>query len=153
MVTVYVATHLDTPAINIPYCAVLRTGAAVKALGEHVLNDATGENISHKNRYYSELTALYWIWKNTTDERVGLCHYRRYFSPVLFLDPIKKGVTVSFDVARSLLGYDAQGTLFDVELKLGDIIIPTKIHTGVSAASWYCATHSRDDWDQMIKAL
>jgi hypothetical protein len=153
MVKVYVVTHLDTPPINIPYCAVLRTGAAGKTLRADVLSDATLENISHKNRYYCELTALYWIWKNTTDERVGLCHYRRYFSPVLFPDSIKKGAAVNFDVARTLLGYDSQGVLFDVELKLGDIIIPTKIHSGVSAESWYCATLSRDDWGQMIKAL
>ena len=43
------------------------------------LADDTGDNISAKNCYYSELTGLYWVWKNVKDpDYVGVCHYRRY---------------------------------------------------------------------------
>ena len=43
------------------------------------LSDNTGDNISHKNSYYSELTGVYWVWKNFKDsENVGICHYRRF---------------------------------------------------------------------------
>lgn len=42
--------------------------------------DDTGENISVKNRYYCELTGIYWVWKNTRQEVIGACHYRRFFT-------------------------------------------------------------------------
>ncbi len=63
----------------------IQVGAAL--CKERVANllDSDGENISEKNRNYSELTALYWIWRNRLIfsskeeewEYYGLAHYRR----------------------------------------------------------------------------
>ena len=47
-------------------------------LSEYV-GDDTGDNISDKNPFFCELTGLYWLWKNTDSEYVGMVHYRRYF--------------------------------------------------------------------------
>ena len=43
------------------------------------IGDDTGDSISELQPYINELVVLYWIWKNTSHEYVGLCHYRRYF--------------------------------------------------------------------------
>lgn len=42
--------------------------------------DNIGDNISDKNLYYCELTALYWAWNNLECDYLGLVHYRRYFT-------------------------------------------------------------------------
>lgn len=54
--------------------------------------DDTGDNISSKNPYYSELTGIYWAWKNTRQDITGACHYRRFFTaqPEPFLYRLKR---------------------------------------------------------------
>lgn len=39
-----------------------------------------GDNISRLNLYVNEITALYWLWKNTRHDFIGFCHYRRFFT-------------------------------------------------------------------------
>ncbi|MCR2048722.1 DUF4422 domain-containing protein [Acetatifactor muris] len=46
---------------------------------ETYLSEKNGDNISALNEKINECTALYWIWKNTKEEYIGLNHYRRYF--------------------------------------------------------------------------
>lgn len=77
-IQIFAMTHktFDTPPD--PLYVSLQVGHAThEDLG--YLADDTGDNISAKNCYYSELTGLYWVWKNVKDlDYVGVCHYRRY---------------------------------------------------------------------------
>jgi len=54
-------------------------GVALDNVGRYFITDDKGDNISGKNRQYCELTVMYWIWKNTDSEYIGLSHYRRRF--------------------------------------------------------------------------
>lgn len=78
----YVVTHKVLPPEHIKTFPdkyiVINAGAAMRDdLG--YLRDDTGENISKLNPYINELTAVYWVWKNTSHTAVGFCHYRRFF--------------------------------------------------------------------------
>lgn len=42
--------------------------------------ESEGKNIGEYNDRINELTGLYYIWKNTVSNFVGMCHYRRFFS-------------------------------------------------------------------------
>ena len=63
----------------------IQVGAALCEERVADLIDCEGEHISYKNVNYSELTALYWLWKNVLvaqekqgeEQYFGLCHYRR----------------------------------------------------------------------------
>ena len=57
----------------------IQVGADLSQIDLRISKDNTGDNISKKNANYCELTALYWLWKNSDSDYVGLMHYRRLF--------------------------------------------------------------------------
>jgi len=59
-------------------------GLGEKHFNENWLTDKSGINISEKNKYYSECTFHYWLWKNYLDKIedgwIGFCQYRKFWS-------------------------------------------------------------------------
>ena len=83
-------SNLEIYCTSIQYFNILdKLPSYIKPLGlgnndfpEHWLTEKNGENISNLNKYFSEWTGLYWIWKNrlnnTSDhDWMGNCHYKK----------------------------------------------------------------------------
>ena len=86
-VKILVACHKPADVYRDNVYTPIHVGRAVSKCTDKMqdmIGDDTGDNISAKNPFYSELTAQYWLWKNVHDvDYVGLCHYRRYFKHLI----------------------------------------------------------------------
>lgn len=82
MNVIYIATHKQYEFPMDKGYQPIHVGKknSVSDLGANVIGDDSGDSISELNSSYCELTALYWIWKNSQADIVGLVHYRRYFA-------------------------------------------------------------------------
>lgn len=132
---IYMAKSIyDKPlqtSISLPgYIQPIQVGAALteERLEPDILTDCEGDNISHKNRQYSELTALYWMWKHSSEDVVGLCHYRRQF----------------------VLPEEWQAIMEEQNI---DVILPVPTFVPPSIAENYRERHEGDDWDFLIDYL
>ena len=77
--TIYISTF-NKKVLRIKGGIPIEVGAAIRSNFIYELYDNTGNNISYENKYYGELTGLYWIWKNVNiadDDIIGFCHYNK----------------------------------------------------------------------------
>jgi len=80
-VKIYVCHHKSSPYIKNECIIPIQVGRALSDNKlDYCIGDDTGDNISHKNKSWCELTAIYWAWKNDDADYYGLMHYRRYLS-------------------------------------------------------------------------
>lgn len=103
---VYVITHKHFDYQKLPkdYTPLL-VGAFNKENKDNFLVDNAGDNISQKNYSYCEETGLYWLWKHADDKRIGLAHYRRFFSDntnrkMMYLNLLLKNHTNIISVSK-----------------------------------------------------
>lgn len=80
---VFVPIHVGRDVANEMSKDGMANSFDIDWLNKNCIGDNSGENISLQNRKYSELTALYWAWKNYdklgNPDYIGLMHYRRHF--------------------------------------------------------------------------
>ena len=134
---IYIATHKLFSSPNLEGYIPIQVGAEGKTdLG--FIKDNTGDNISSKNAHYCELTGLYWIWKNVSDEYVGIVHYRRYFSK-----------TELFSSEKYIYRFDELRSFLDSV----DIILPEREYykTNARYAMGDCITN--ENFEQMRKSV
>lgn len=145
---IFVCYHKPTFLLKSDVVTPLHVG---KVLSQHDLGfigDDTGTNISHKNPYFCELTATYWIWKNIQADVVGLFHYRRFIN---FRDDHKKihRLTPSFLSDYGITKDNIKNILLDY-----DIILPQKSKPcNKSLYDFYNKDHVKSDMDLLIKIL
>jgi len=79
---ILIATHQPYIFPDLPLYEPVQAGAVNGKAITGCLRDDRGDNISAKNPFYSELTVLYWAWRNGCYAKGtlgGLVHYRRHF--------------------------------------------------------------------------
>ncbi len=127
-----------------PYFPI-QVGKSISSVDLGIQGDDTGDNISHKNANYCELTGLYWAWKNLKGvDVIGLCHYRRYFDfhrQCQFGIPQTEFGTESFNK----LNLSLTDEYIERVLK-GKIVIPSPLHSPQTLMQSYCESHVSDDF-------
>ena len=126
-IKILVATHKKAHMPMDDMYLPVRVGNALAKDDFGYTGDDTGDNISEKNPYFCELTALYWGWKNVKADYIGLAHYRRYFS--CRSGRWKYSLILTKEEAESYLSK-------------ADVVLPKKRHYFIeSLASHYKHTH------------
>lgn len=106
----------------------IQSGCALTEKRIAALSDDSGENISRLNPVYSELTALYWVWKHKRSSYVGWSHYRR------MLD----------------IGTDELEAFMQEGI---DVIMPAPMLFEQSVKEQYSSSHALDAWEAMMEVL
>lgn len=131
-ISIYIASHKKFNPPSIEGYLPIEVGADLR--DEHYFDvmDNTGDNISKKNNSFCELTAYYWIWKNSQADIVGLMHYRRYLGRKQFDDTNNN--------------YINSNEIVDI-LKKYDLILPTPFtwkHHNVESGYYACEGYKKD---------
>lgn len=147
---IFTCYHKQYPVCASDVLTPIHVGKTLSKTDLGFLCDNTGNNISEKNPYYCELTATYWIWKNVTEDIVGLCHYRRYFN---FNNHHEKINKLDADFAN----FSGNKTsIIDPIFKEFDIILPysksVKKHP-VSLYDFYAKEHVQSDMDVLLDII
>ena len=135
---IYIAIHKKSKVLNRSCYIPIQVGAEGKEdLG--YIKDNTGDNISCKNPNYCELTGLYWMWKHSKADIIGLVHYRRYFVKSFFTTNIEKAITEE-DVNNYLKKYN--------------IILPKPYYTyKKTVEEQYAIDHNIEDYKKLREII
>lgn len=132
---------LKHPGTGKKWLSSLQAGADLTDLRAGEYFDNTGENISHKNVNYCELTALYWIWKNILPDaykedelRIGKAEYYGLFQYRRFLN------VTDADLCR-------------IQEGLMDVILPFPTLHEPDIREHHERYIKEEDWNAMLRAL
>ena len=123
------------------------------------LRDNQLDNISSKNENFSELTAIYSIYKNylKNSEYIGFCHYRRFlicdirFS--LYLYKIIK--FISNDIFKNIMKKKIENSIIKLNKECAsyDLILPRKIKIPMTLKEHYEKYHYIEHLEKLLDIL
>ncbi len=161
-IQIAVAYHKNSEMIKNECLYPIHVGRACSDLDLDMPGDDTGDNISAKNFGYAELTAIYWLWKNSDADIKGLFHYRR------FLDLNTKSAHIDDNVYEYPLtdNFNAERFLKQIAVSKENIISLLKKHTILTRKredlySWsrysvrghYAAAHHGEHLDKALMII
>ncbi len=130
-------------------------GVARSATHADILCDDRGDSIAHRNPDFSEMTAIYWVWKNVTDlDSVGFCHYRRYFDFRMAAVGSRRETRLQGvrDVAEHRAAFVDRSVIAQT-LAHGTIIVTRTTQEGVSNAEQYMTAHVPEHYMAMVNCV
>jgi len=141
----------------IPGIRRILAGAGGQALGlnSEILRDDCGETIAHRNPDFSEMTAIYWVWKNVADlDGVGFCHYRRYLDfRKSAWQSTRETQLRSLRAVRSYESYFIDRSVIAQLLDEGAIIVARPTQIGVANAEQYMSAHVPEHYLAMVNYI
>jgi len=96
-VEICVCYHKESKLFENECLKPIQVGADCTDLELGLEKDNTLDNISYKNFHYAELTAMYWLWKNSNAKVKGLLHYRRFLDLYKEINGTEELYTVQYD--------------------------------------------------------
>lgn len=146
---IYIITHkvFEPYFVDNEHYCTLHVGKNNNTIKGYLRDDTGTDNISEKNQNFCELTGLYWIWKNGTENEydvTGLVHYRRYFTTrlndILYTYFGIKPKVLSFNIVKNVL------------LK-SDVILPVTEKILRTVKQSYIDVHNEEDLILTRKAI
>ena len=123
--------------------------------GSGILCDDGGDSIAHRNADFSEMTAIYWVWRNVTGlDGVGFCHYRRYFDFRADSAASRREtrLATAHDVTRHRSHF-VDPSVVARTLETGAIIVTRTTEERMANAEQYMVTHVPDHYLAMLNHL
>lgn len=156
MIKIYVCSHNDNQDLvrinqKLKFLTPLQVGVENNSKFDNFAYDNQGDNISHLNPYYCELTGHYWAYKNETANYYGFCHYRRFLN---FNTNINQVYTFERDINNIYSNKYNYQNAEDI-IKNHDIILPKieKFHTSVYNHYKNSNNHYIEDLDLVITII
>lgn len=153
----FIIYHRDFPVPpNRPTHTLIAKGDYRPPAGiDHVRDDA-GKQIAQKGMRWSEVTAMYWVWKNAERSRyVSFPHYRRHFWAVagnrfavedkFFVEPNSENLAN----LTSATNVDAMVNA----MRVADAVVPVPARFALSLRDQYCRHHAAENWEVFVAHL